>query len=95
MSTKIIEINSYGAILYESCNQKKWIWHRRRPQYIAICVFDPPLQLPLASTLQLFNSDSHGVKYFWEALDLKYNFSYSWGVPLPPNPLPPQTSIAV
>ena len=31
----------------------------------------------------------HRVKYFWGALDLKYNFSYSWGVPWPPNPLAP------
>ena len=32
---------------------------------------------------------TYGVKYFWEALDLKYIFSYSWGVPRPPDPLPP------
>ena len=35
------------------------------------------------------HSDPHRVKYFWEALTLKYNFSYSWEVPRPLTPLDP------
>ena len=35
----------------------------------------------------------HRVKYFWGVLDLEYNFSHCWRVPLPPDPLPPYTSI--
>ena len=40
-------------------------------------------------SLLMDHSDSHRVKYFWGALYLNYNFSYSWGVLRPPDPLTP------
>ena len=30
------------------------------------------------------HSDPHRVKYFWEALDLKFPLDHYWGVPRPP-----------
>ena len=39
------------------------------------------------------NSDHHRVKYFCEAVGFKYHLGYSWGVPRPPNPLPPKIPI--
>ena len=36
------------------------------------------------------HSDPHKGKYFCEALDLKYNFDYSLGVPQLPTPYPPR-----
>ena len=35
------------------------------------------------------HSDPNKVKYFLEALDLKYIFSYPLGAPYPPPPLTP------
>ena len=39
------------------------------------------------------NFDHQGVKYFWETLDFKYHLGFPWGVPQPPNPLPPKMPI--
>ena len=36
------------------------------------------------------HSDPNKVKYFLEALDLKYIFSYPWGSPYPPTPYLPR-----
>ena len=35
------------------------------------------------------HSDHPRVKYFWEALDLKYHFGYPWVDPRPPGPHTP------
>ena len=52
-----------------------------------------PLTPPMGGGAKVFfwglmtdQSDPHRVKYFWEALNLKYDFSFSWGVPRPPDP---------
>ena len=39
--------------------------------------------------LLMDHSDHQRVKYFFEALGFKYHLGYPWGVPRPPDPLPP------
>ena len=56
----------------------------------------PPLPKYSFGGLWLKNhSDPHRVKYFWEALDLKYPLGHYWGLPRPPWPLTPWTPIGV
>ena len=55
---------------------------------------DPPYPPPMGGGAKGFfwgvmTAGPFLVKYFLKALDLKYIFSYSWGVPRPPDHLPP------
>ena len=43
--------------------------------------------------LLMDHSDHQRVKYFCEAVGFKYHLGYPWGVPRPPNPLPPKIPI--
>ena len=61
-----------------------------KSQYFRFCV-----KTSLSASQNPFGLEAHSycmphrVKCFWEALDLNYNFSYSWGKPATPQPLTP------